>query len=352
MKRNNKKKNRLMLLLILLLAISVGFALLSTTLKINGTTNITKQGWSVYWSNVAVTEGSVDAATNIPTIGQDQDDPANTKVTWSTTLTLPGDFYEFTVDATNAGTIDAMITDIDETLPASLPSYVSYSVTYADGVPVAEKHLLPKATKSGNTTTPTTEKYKIRVEFLDTITPEEMDEIPAGGLRLEFEYDVTYAQADDSAKEVLPYIASCVRCVYAKNTSSNQKAIGDNLGVKGTDYFEDYTDLNSNFFLGYKLDTNEEITEAYGCVIENNKPYCFRGWVNESSETNKPVYTENVRLINEAYPNCNASVVPGGVNCTGTSTTANVQPGGMILVGPTSGAPCMISDMMNKAFCN
>ena len=133
------RKNKYMLLLVLLLAISVGYALLSTTLKINGSSIIAKNTWSVYWANPVVTEGSVTST--LPTIGNDTNGAVNTVATWSTSLSLPGDFYEFTIDAVNAGTIDAMITDIENTVTPELPSYIKYEVTYYDGETIAKKHL-------------------------------------------------------------------------------------------------------------------------------------------------------------------------------------------------------------------
>ena len=54
-----KKRDKLMLLLVLLLAISVGYAALSTTLKINGTTSISTNTWGIYWDVPVVTQGSV-----------------------------------------------------------------------------------------------------------------------------------------------------------------------------------------------------------------------------------------------------------------------------------------------------
>jgi len=119
--KNRKRKNTIMVLLILVLGITIGFAALATTLKINGTASITKQTWSVYWGEPTVKEGSV--STTAPTRGADSGDPANTKLTWNVTLNMPGDFYEFEVDAVNAGTIDAMITDIENTVTPELPSY-------------------------------------------------------------------------------------------------------------------------------------------------------------------------------------------------------------------------------------
>ena len=108
MKRKFKQK-KLVLLLVLVLTISIGYAAIATTLKINGTSIAKGQGWSVFWSNVNVTEGSVTGTnvTAVPTtVGT-----TTTEVEFAVTLPEPGDYYEFTIDAVNAGTIDAMIAE-------------------------------------------------------------------------------------------------------------------------------------------------------------------------------------------------------------------------------------------------
>ena len=202
----NKKKRKVMLLVLLLLGISIGFAALATTLKINGTTGINSNTWNVYWENKSVNVESVTQAT--PTLSAEQGKTALTIATWSATLNLPGDFYEFTINAVNAGTIDAMISEAGVVTtyeagsqsPSTLPSYISYTVTYEDGTPVAAYHLLSK--KSGNT--PTKEAYKVRVEFLDTITPEELNAIPEGGYSYTFTTQVQYVQADSNAIDSHP----------------------------------------------------------------------------------------------------------------------------------------------------
>lgn len=199
----NKKRNKYAILILILLALSIGYAAISTTLKIDGSTGISKQSWSVYWANPVVTTGSV--TTNIPTITQDTNYQLNTKAIWNTTLNLPGDFYEFTIDAVNDGSIDAMITNIETSVtdsngdPATLPSYIKVSVTYDDGIPIRKNQLLAK--KNGNTVT--VDKYKVRVEFLDTITREELNAIPTGGLSYVYRFGVTYGQA---VKGVKPHI--------------------------------------------------------------------------------------------------------------------------------------------------
>ena len=203
----NKKNKKVLLLVLLLLGVTIGFAALATTLKINGTTGISSNRWNVYWENKSVNVESVTQAT--PTLSAEQGKTALTIATWSATLNLPGDFYEFTINAVNAGTIDAMISEAgvvtdheanNINTPSSLPSYISYTVTYEDGTPVAAYHLLAK--KSGNT--PTKEAYKVRVEFLDTITPEQLNAIPEGGYSYTFTTQVQYVQADSNAIDSHP----------------------------------------------------------------------------------------------------------------------------------------------------
>ena len=101
-----KRHDSLILLVALLLFITVGYALISTNLNILGTTNISASSWNVHWSNLVVTSGSVtdDNVTTAAFIKT-----GNTEVEFSVRLDKPGDYYEFTVDAVNEGSIDAMI---------------------------------------------------------------------------------------------------------------------------------------------------------------------------------------------------------------------------------------------------
>jgi len=178
-----RKNNKYLLLLILLLGITLGYALISTTLKINGTANVLKQTWNVYWDTPVVTEGSV--STTVPTRTNDEGDPVNTKLVWTVDLALPGDFYEFTVDAVNEGTIDAMITGINNTVTPALPEYIKYDVTYADGVTPAVNHLLAKNT---------TKKYKVRVYYDETVATASTINNMTSDTQYTFTFNVTYGQ--------------------------------------------------------------------------------------------------------------------------------------------------------------
>jgi len=312
--KRNKKKNKVMLLLVLLLAVSVGYALIATTLKINGNATITKQTWNVYWGTPTVTEGSVSMTA--PTRGADSGDPANTKLTWSVTLDMPGDFYEFTVDAVNAGTIDAMITGITPTVSPALPTnpdYIKYSVTYADGVVPAVNHLLPKADTSTTPSTPTTEKYKVRVYYDENAATRDTINNMSSSTTYTFTLNITYGQADDTAIDIHPKIDSCPGCVYAYYTDlkyysdyNNEHSPQTRSTLTG--YTNNYTDLKvggvqRKAFLGHILDENDVILKAYACGIKDGTPFCIEGAVADEyspSTESLQVFNTNTTLLQSA----------------------------------------------------
>ncbi len=192
--RRRRKDFRLFILLLILLLVTIGYAALTTTLKITGQAQVTKQSWNVYWDTPIVKEGSVtDTA---PTRTNDQNDPANTKLTWSIELNVPGDYYEFMVDAVNAGSIDAMITGITNTVSPALPNYIQYSVTYDDGNAIANNQKLAKAVGG----VATRDKYKVRIYYdPELATSSIINSIPTGGNTYTFTFGVTYGQATSEA---------------------------------------------------------------------------------------------------------------------------------------------------------
>lgn len=156
MKKNNKKnsKKTIYLLLLLILGISVGYAALSATLKINGTSIIKSAKWSVHFGDeegdIAVTNGSVSGA-NVITPAGIKANTNKTEIEFSVNLPEPGDFYEFTAQVVNDGSLDAIIAngdtnplsitatyhdaenDVDVTVPdTTYNKYFTYSIEWAD----------------------------------------------------------------------------------------------------------------------------------------------------------------------------------------------------------------------------
>ncbi len=269
-----KQDIRLLILLALLLIITIGYAALATTLKINGQAHITKNTWNVYWDVPVVTAGSV--TDTIPTRTNDSNEPSNTKLVWSITLDLPGDYYEFTVDAVNEGTIDAMITGITNTVSPSLPSYIQYSVTYDDGSAIANNHLLEK-TVGG---VPTKDKYKVRIEYdKELATKETVNAIPTGGNTYTFTFGVTYGQATSSAI-YRPVVADfendswdrIIAAYKAGTTTELQEAMEDGTTKEillDTDYNSTYETTAHVRIANLSKCTNGETSKtACGLVIE------------------------------------------------------------------------------------
>ena len=150
--RKYSNKKYIVVAVFLLLTISIGYAALSTTLTINGTANIASSSWLVYFTNVEVKTGSV-TATAVPTTSG----TSTTSLTWEVSMDTPGQFYEYTVDIKNDGTIDAMLGSLSNTsLTTNQAKYLNYTVTYSDGVEIEQYDRL----NAGET-----EKLKVRVEF-------------------------------------------------------------------------------------------------------------------------------------------------------------------------------------------
>ena len=174
----------------IILVLGIGYALLQQNLNITGTANLNNPNWNIHWENVQVTSGSVSGANVVtaPTISN------QTTVTYSIILNKPGDYYEFTVDAVNSGTIDGMIDGITSKLNGvtitNLPAYLKYTVSYSDGAALKTNQLLAAGT---------TEKYKVRLEYNTDI---ELEQIPASDQTLSLQFTVKYRQATSSAIEI------------------------------------------------------------------------------------------------------------------------------------------------------
>ena len=101
----NRKTKIIVVMLIAVVFMAVGYAILSTNLNIQGTSNLT-DSWGIRISNVEST--STGRAYNIsePTY-------SNTTMTFNVGVKEPGDKMTFTVTVQNYGTLDAILDNID-----------------------------------------------------------------------------------------------------------------------------------------------------------------------------------------------------------------------------------------------
>ena len=180
------KDNIKILLVLLIVGLGIGYAYINSDLNINGTAQVNHANWDVHWANIQITDESVsgDNVTTAPTISN------GTTVNFAITLPTPGSFFEITIDAVNAGIIDAMIDSRSLKVNGSvgaLPNYLSSYVTYADGTMIANNQEL-KAN--------TTETYKIGIKYRDDI---DESQLPTTDQTLNISYTVTYRQATEDA---------------------------------------------------------------------------------------------------------------------------------------------------------
>ena len=192
--RKDFYRGRMMITILVLIAImGIGYAFLGANLQINGVSEIPASSWIVRFkeNSVNVTSGSVSIDTSNNEQAATIDD--NSNVSYKVRLSLPGDFYEFTVVVENTGSIDAMIDSVVSKLgdtvitTGTLPSYLDYKVTYSDGVAIAPKHLLAANTE---------ETYKVRIEFKKDVT---ITQLPTEATTLNLNFQVNYVQKDDTA---------------------------------------------------------------------------------------------------------------------------------------------------------
>ena len=287
-----KRRTIITVLVILLLSISMGYAALSNTLSINGSSRINNATWNVFWSNVQVKSGSVSAST--PTI-----DSSKTTVTYDVTLNSPGDFYEFTVDANNTGSIDAMIDTVTSKLNGSvittLPSYLYYYVSYDNYARIHPKQYL-KAN--------TTETIKIRVEFRTDINA---NDLPETDQTLTFTFGINYVQADGTAQ---------IRSKYVTHTG----IAGDNPVISET-----LPDALEYLIREYGNGT-EQGTIVFAKINRSSPDVVF------ISGNTPDILARNIRELRENCSPSNFVYEYNTYSCNGTELTIKVRNDGTIAI--------------------
>ena len=174
----------LSLAIICIFTLTIAYAALNAVLTIQGSAQVTSSNWDVHLANPKVTNGSV--TTTVPTL------TTGKGLTFSTTLNMPGDFYEFTVDVVNSGSIDAMIENVVKTpeLTAEQAKFLKYEITYQNGESITTKQLLAK-----DTTMP----IKVRIEYRKDLVA---SDLPTSQVVLDLALTLEYIQSDGTGTTV------------------------------------------------------------------------------------------------------------------------------------------------------
>ena len=174
----------LVIVVVSVFTLTIAYAALSAVLTISGSAQVNAADWDIYLDNAKVTNGS--ATTDEPYI------ITNSTLEFETTLNMPGDFYEFTVDVVNNGSIDAMIENVikNPELTAAQAKYLKYEVSYQNGESISKKQLLAKGT---------TMPIKVRIEYRKDLTA---SDLPTGQVVLDLSLTLEYVQSDGTGSSV------------------------------------------------------------------------------------------------------------------------------------------------------
>ena len=182
--KTNQKEFQMVTIVALFIAvvfISVGFALMSTALNVQGTVKVVPANWDVkfvpstyaFSNNSTAAEDTVNP-TSTPTAATFND---TTFSGYEITLTKPGDKGTITFDVENDGDLDAQVSSVTTGTPvytgeatdptqkaadeALVEANVTYTITWSDGTAMANGNTLAKKTGS----TATTRTIKIEAEY-------------------------------------------------------------------------------------------------------------------------------------------------------------------------------------------
>ena len=217
--RKSRKNRKVLLYLVVILGLTIGFALISTTLKINGFASIKSNTWDIHWDSesINVSRGSVSA--NDPVVSTTNS--TNDTVSFGAVFDLPGDYYEFEIDAVNAGGVDGALSTIstivynasgEEITGDDIPDYLKYSIKYSDGSTPQNGDVLRIGRKK---------TYKIRVEYDDSDSEGFVEEAES--------YQV---------KVLIPYVQSKSNCPAPVSFSSDSwDTIACNVRKGNTDSY-------------------------------------------------------------------------------------------------------------------
>ena len=284
----------LCLVLVCVFTLTVAYSALSAVLTIQGSAQVTSANWDIYLNNPKVKNGS--ATTNLPII------KTSSSLEFETTLNMPGDYYEFTVDVVNAGDIDAMIENVVKTpdLTTEQAKFLKYEITYQNGESITTKQLLAK-----DTTMP----IKVRIEYRKDLVA---SDLPTGQVVLDLSLSLEYIQSDGSGSSVPN---SGVQVVSA---NGNINDIGTIVSIGNQQFYTigtegDNVKLLSMFNLYVGGEYNSSWT-AYGDEATGKQDSTMLGWISDQSIRKGTTTFSNDTQKGTNYSDYIGSVVEGYVN--------------------------------------
>ena len=291
--KSDRKQTILFIIILLVLSMGIGYAFLTTTLNIDGTSDIDSASWDVHFENVQVANWSVEGSQVITpaTINSNK-----TSISYHVDLKKPNDCYEFIVEAVNAGTIDAMIDDISIYINGSedneLPNYLVFDYSYFEIENKPQQYDLLRSTE--------TIMYDFLLFYNSDIG---VADLPTSNESYNVTISITYSQATSNAREVGYYVYS---------TNQGYK-IGDYC-PSGSFNIESINVSNREGFYRYLVRNN--IIYGTDLVIKYDGDYYYLYGVRKTSNLYKNVYfnkNKNTLFLLSNEESC--MTMDGGISC-------------------------------------
>lgn len=130
------RKKKKLIILLLVLFISIGFAILSANLNINGGVGFNSNNFDVHFENIKVISEDVDYST------LEVDSSDNTKINASINFKEPSEIFEYSVDVVNGGGIDAIFDSITNNISSTIENYITVDIKYYDDTTINQNDLL------------------------------------------------------------------------------------------------------------------------------------------------------------------------------------------------------------------
>lgn len=221
---NSKRRFLYLTILFLLLFIGVGYSYLSSSLAINGHTELAANTWNIHFENLKVADGSSTAS--VPAaINSNQ-----TIINYSVTLNNVGDYYEFSVDVVNSGSLMGKVSLANINGVSNYGNNVQSSIKYLNGDNVTSGDLIPPNSSK---------RIIVRVEALGSSLP----------LDLSFEMEFDLGDGENNiVSNLLENLALENSCIvkYEGNVTDQVEVTSAASRV----YFDKCTDKRNILFAG------------------------------------------------------------------------------------------------------
>ncbi len=179
-----KQKNAQIIILSLLLAAviftTVGFAAYTQNLNIGGTVAVEKSKWSIHFDQNSYQLGAGSKAVKVDMV-------SDTNIKFASTLSKPGDYCTFSIQAVNDGTFNAVLNQLEMSpLSAEQSKYLAYTVSYGNASFTSTNNTLDTALNKGARS-----NVVVRVEY---VAPTDPADLPSSDVTVNLSLKLVYNQ--------------------------------------------------------------------------------------------------------------------------------------------------------------